>query len=156
MKIRPQSARKTSSAAGFTAVEMIIASIIFPIVVIGVATVYQSLRHSYKTARQLNEIYAVLSACPEIDRALEYSSLSSTTNCYPNNIFDVENSGSGGSITYSPSLDVTDTSSLPVSNPLQAVPDSKLVDIEVGFPAPSTAPPLELRILITRNGIGQL
>ncbi len=156
MSLSSRSIGSRSSSAGFTAVEMMVASIIFPIVVIGVATVYQSLRHSYMVARQLNEIYAVLSACPEIDRALEYSSLNSTTNCYPNNIFDVENSGSGGTITYTPSLSVVDTATLSVSDPLRNVPDSKLIDINVGFPPPNTAQPLQLRILITRNGIGQL
>lgn len=145
----------TSRSAGFSSAELIMASVIFPIIVIGLAGTYNALRKSYTTARQLNEIYAVLSACPEIDRALEYNSLSSTTNCYPNNIFDVENS-TVGDIVYSPSLTVTDTSALAVGNPLRTVPDSKLIDIQVGFPPPSQAPPLQLRILITRNGIGQL
>jgi hypothetical protein len=86
---------------------------------------------------------------------LEYSSLSSTTNCYPNNIFDVENS-SVGKITYTPSLTVTDTSALAASDPLKTIPDSKVINIQVGFPEPSTAPDLKLKILITRNGIGQL
>jgi hypothetical protein len=36
------------------------------------------------------------------------------------------------------------------------VPDSKLVDLSVGFLKPNdSAPPLTMRILITRNGIGQ-
>jgi hypothetical protein len=35
------------------------------------------------------------------------------------------------------------------------VPDSKVIDINV-HRLNSTAPPLELRMLITRNGIGQL
>src|ERR1043166_6417018 len=99
-------------------------------------------------------MYAVLSACPEIDRALEYDSVSSSNNCYPNNSFYAEG-GSGTIITYSPTLTVTYTPSLPSGDPLQAVPDSKVIDIAVGFQK-SAAPPLELRMLITRNGIGQL
>ena len=142
---------------GFTIVELILACVIFPIIVIGIATATSSIRRSYTTARQLNEMYAVLSACPEVDRALEFSSLSSTTNCYPNNTFLIEDVSSGGSINYSPSLTVTDTSALNSSDPLYNIPDSKVVNIQVNFlpPAASNAP-LQLRMLITRNGIGQL
>jgi len=99
----------------------------------------------------------VLSACPELDRALEFNSLSSGNSCYPNNTFQVEDTTASKSVAYTPTLTVTDTSGLPGSDPLQAIPDSKVVDIQVGFPAPNTAiAPLKLRILITRNGIGQL
>jgi hypothetical protein len=38
---------------------------------------------------------------------------------------------------------------------MQAVPDSKVIDINVNH-LNSTAPAMELRMLITRNGIGQL
>jgi len=139
---------------GFTIVELLLALVIFPIIVIGIANAFDAVGRSYKTARQLNEIYAVLSACPEIDRALEFNSLSSTTNCFPNNSFSTEG-GTGGTITYSPTLTVTDTSALSNTDPLKTTPDSKVIDITVGFPA-STAPALQLKMLVTRNGIGQL
>jgi hypothetical protein len=149
--------RIKSNNAGFTIVELILACVIFPMIVISVANVYNSVRSSYGTARQLNEMYAVLSACPELDRALEFNSLSATSNCAPNNTFQVENTTAAKSITYTPSIAVTDTASLPATDPLKSVPDSKVVDISVGFlPPNSNAPPLQLRILITRNGIGQL
>jgi len=142
---------------GFTIVELILACVIFPMIVVGIATAYNSVRRSYATARQLNEMYAVLSACPEVDRALEFSSLSRTTNCYPNNTFAVDNSTSGKTVQYSPSLTVTDTSSLSPSDSLHGVPDSKVVQIQVNFLPPATSSsPLQLRMLITRNGIGQL
>ncbi|HSX30099.1 MAG TPA: hypothetical protein VLE73_06080 [Candidatus Saccharimonadales bacterium] len=142
---------------GFTIVELVLACVIFPIVVIGIATAYNSVRRSYSTARQLNEMYAVLSACPEVDRAVEFSSLSSTTNCYPNNTFLVEDSSSGRTISYAPSLTVTDTSALSGSDPLATIPDSKVVQIQVNFLKPNySATPLKMRMLITRNGIGQL
>lgn len=141
---------------GFTAVEFLIASVVLGVIVVGLTNAYTSIRQSYTTARQLNEIYTVLSACPEVDRALEFNSLTNTTNCYPNNNFPAENGGQG-TITYSPALTVTDTSSLPSTDPLQPIPDSKVISISVGFPPPnSAAPPLQLRMLITRNGIGQL
>lgn len=141
---------------GFTAVEFMIASVVLVIIVIGLTNAYTSIRQSYATARQLNEIYTVLSACPEVDRALEFNSLTNTNNCYPNNSFPAENGG-GGTITYSPILTVTSTSALPSTDPLQTVPDSKVVGISVGFPPPNrSAPALQLRMLITRNGIGQL
>lgn len=149
--------RLRSQQSGFTIVELILACVIFPMIVIGVANVYNSIRQSYTTARQLNEMYAVLSACPELDRALEFNSLSSGTNCYPNNTFQVEDTTATNTVTYAPTLSVTNTSGLASSDPLKGIPDSKVVDIQVGFPAPNTSrPPLKLRILITRNGIGQL
>jgi prepilin-type N-terminal cleavage/methylation domain-containing protein len=140
---------------GFTILEILVAIIILPIVVAGVASATNSIRQSYALARQYNEIYTVLSACPELDRALEYNSLSSTTNCYPNNSFAKEN-GQSGTISYSPSLSVTDTASLGSTDPLKTVPDSKVVSISVNFPAPNASrPALQLRMLITRSGIGQ-
>lgn len=143
------------SSEGFSAVELLLACAIFPIVVIGVANSYNAVRRAYATARQYNEIYAVLSACPEIDRALEFSSLSSTTNCYPNNTFKVEDSNAG-SITYTPTLTVVDTSTLGGSDPLKNIPDSKVLSIQVNFLKPVTSNgPVQLRMLITRNGIGQ-
>ncbi len=146
---------KKINNAGFTIVELVMSSVIFPIIVIGVTSTYDTVRNQYTISRQLNEIYAVLSACPEVDRALEYSSLSSGTNCYPNNSFVTEG-GSGKLYTYFPNLTVTDTTSLPSSDPLQVIPDSKIVNISVGYPKNPTIAPLELRMLITRNGIGQL
>jgi len=138
---------------GFTLVEIVLACAIFPFIVGAMAYGYDGIRKNYTVAKQLNEMYAVLSACPEIDRALDYDSISSSNNCYPNNSFYAEG-GSGNIITYTPSLSVTNTPSLPNTDPLQAVPDSKVIDITVGFQQ-SVAPPLELRMLVTRNGIGQ-
>lgn len=139
---------------GFTTVELLLACVIFPLIVVGVANSFDAVRKAYTEAKELNEMYAVLSACPEIDRALEYGSLSSGTNCYPNNSFKAEG-GSSTIITYTPTLTVTDTSALPSSDPLKTVPDSKVIDIQVGFlHTPTTK--LKLRMLITRNGIGQL
>lgn len=155
MKNAPTAPRHFGQA-GFTIVELLLACVIFPLMVYGLTNVFTSLRHSYMTARQLNEMYAVLSACPEIDRALEFSSLSSTTNCYPNNTFQAEN-GSNTVISYSPTLTVTNTPDLPSADPLKAVNDSKVIDIKVNPPTNASANAnLELRMLITRNGIGQL
>ena len=117
---------------------------------------YNSIRVAYTDARQYNQIYAVLSACPELDRALDYNYISGSTNCYPNNSFSVEDSGSG-SVTYSPTLTVTPTSSLPNTDPLSSIPNSKIVQVNVNFLRPFTnAPPVQLRMLITQNGLGQL
>lgn len=141
---------------GFTIVEAILACAVFGILVGTMFNAFVSLQSSYTTARQLNEIYTVLSACPEVDRALEFSSLSSTTNCYPNNVFPAED-GSSATVTYTPALTVTNTAALMNTDPLYNIPDSKVVQIDVGFPRPNTASPhLQLRMLITRNGVGQL
>lgn len=134
--------------------EVVIACIIFPLIVASLNDGYGSIRRTYTLSRQFNEMYAVLSACPEIDRALEYDSITSAGNCYPNNSFQAEG-GLGTVFNYSPTLSVTGTPSLPAGDALQTVPDSKVIDISVGFPG-STAPPLKVRMLITRNGIGQL
>ena len=129
--------------------------IIFGMIVTGLLTGYNSIRQSYTLARQLNEMYTVLSACPEIDRALDFTALNSTSNCYPNNTFPAEDGGPG-TITYSPTLTVTNTSALTSTDPLYNIPDSKVVDISVGFQKPYTNySALELRMLITRNGVGQ-
>lgn len=145
---------KRLTSEGFSLVEMVLACAIFPIIVFGLMSAYDSVRKSYTVARQLNEMYAVLSACPEIDRALEFNSLTSTTNCFPNNSFAAEAGGSG-TITYTPTLTVTNTSNLSPGDPLQPIPDSKVINITVPFPN-SSAQPLQLRMLVTRNGIGQL
>lgn len=150
----PRSSVLPKSEAGFTAVEFLVAAVVFGILTIGLFNAYKSLLASYVTARQLNEIYTVLSACPEIDRALEFSALASTSNCTPNNTFRVEDA-SGGYISYTPSLTVTNTSALPGTDQLSTYSDSKVVDVKVGFPN-NSAKPMELRLLITRNGIGQL
>lgn len=138
---------------GFTIVEIVIASLIFPILVIGIASAFTTAQKIYTASRQLNEVYAVLSACPEIDRALEFSTLGSGTNCYPNNSFLGEGSNAR-TITYTPTLTVTDTATLGASDPLKSVPDSKVVDVKTGYSLGGSTP-LELRLLITRNGIAQ-
>lgn len=141
--------------AGFSIVEIIVASLIFPIIVLGLTGATNAVRREYAIARQLNEIYTVLSACPEIDRALDYSSLSSTTNCYPNNSFPAED-GSTATVTYTPSLTVTPAASLPTTDPFYNLTDTKVLDITVGWQNPyKSFPQLELRMLIARNGIGQ-
>ncbi len=144
-----------SSETGFSIVEILVAAVIFGIIIMGLFSALNSSRQLYSQARQLNEMYTVLSACPEIDRALDYTALSGSTNCYPNNSFPAED-GTNGTISYTPTLTVTAASSLPNTDPLYNIPDSKVIDITVGFQPPYTGfPPLELRMLITRNGVGQ-
>ncbi len=140
---------------GFSIVELLIAIVIFPLLMIGTVSGYNSARRVYQVTRQMNEMYIVLSSCPELDRGLEFNSLSSSTNCYPNNTFSAENGGTA-TLSYYPVLTVTNTSSLPAADPLQAIPDSKIVEEYVNWPAPNGAlAPLRVRMLITRNGIGQ-
>lgn len=142
-----------TNARGFTSVELILACFIFPLIVVGVANSFDAVSKAYTTAKQLNEIYAVLSTCPELDRALDYNNLTNSSNCFPNNTFVAEGA-TGVTYTYNPTLTVTDTTALPSSDPLKLVPDSKVVKISVGY-LHGTGTPLELRMLITRNGIAQ-
>lgn len=144
---------KVGNSSGYTIVEMVLACAIFPLIVVGMSNGYDAIRRAYTISKQLNQMYAVLSACPEIDRALEYDSLSSTTNCFPNNTFAAEG-GVSGTITYSPTLTVTKTADLPVGDDLKTIPDSKVIDIDVGFQH-NTSNKLKLRMLITRGGVGQ-
>lgn len=152
--MRAKSDTKNSSQSGFTIVELILAITIFPILVFGVVNAFNAISKSYRVSRQLNEMYAVLSACPELDRALDFSIISAGANCFPNNTFKAEG-GSGNIITYNPTLTVTDTSALPVTDPLQIVPDSKAVEVSTGYSLDNSGSPLKLRLLITRNGVAQ-
>lgn len=145
--------KKQNRESGFTIVELIIVTVIFPIIVVGIANAFNTVSKSYQLSRQLNEIYAVLSACPEIDRALQYDIVTSMTNCYPNNTFKAENGGTT-TFTYTPTLVVTPAVSLPSNDPLFGVPDSKVIDVNVGF-IDNSGTPLKLRLLISRNGISQ-
>jgi hypothetical protein len=144
---------KCTPEFGFTVVELVVAIVIFPIMVIGITNAFISLGHTYQISRQLNEIYTVLSACPEIDRALQYDIVSSMTNCYPNNTFVAENGGTSN-FTYVPNLVVTQAASLPTNDPLYNIPDSKVIDVNVGF-LDNSGSALRLRLLISRNGISQ-
>lgn len=139
---------------GFTIVEILIATIVLPLLIIALSQIFNLIRTQYSYSRQYNEVYAVLSACPELDRALQYEALSGSTNCFPNNTFTAEGL-SGNIITYVPSLTVTDTSSLPVADPLKTIPDSKVVDLSLDISQNTNTIPMKLRLLITRNGIGQ-
>ncbi len=140
---------------GFTIAEIVVATIVLPLLIISVSQLFNLIRTQYGYARQYNEVYGVLSACPELDRALQYDILSGATNCFPNNVFSSEG-GYANTIKYSPTLTVTDTTNLPGSDALQAVPDSKVVDLSTNIQQNSSTVPMKIRLLITRNGIGQL
>ncbi len=146
---------RSSDQSGFSIVEIMVAAVIFGIITAGLFSALNTAHRYYSLARQLNEMYTVLSACPELDRALDFNVLSSSSNCYPNNSFPSED-GTNGTITYTPTLTVTAASSLPNTDPLYNIPDSKVVDVSVGYQPPFTSfAPMELRMLITRNGVGQ-
>lgn len=144
---------KTTPEAGFSIIEIIMVTVIVSTLFIGIANAFTNVSRTYALTRQLNEMYAVLSSCPEIDRALQYDSISGTTNCFPNNVFKGEGL-SGATITYTPTLTVTPTTSLPTTDPLYNISDSKVVDIAVSSPT-SNAQPWKIRLLVARNGIGQ-
>lgn len=143
-----------TNGQGFTIVEVLISIAVFGFVVLAVSSAYSGIRKSYQLSRQLNEIYTVLSACPEIDRALEFSSLETGTNCYPNNTFASEG-GTGTTITYTPNLVVTDTYDIDVSDPISVVPESKVIDVSTGYSIDNGAADMKLRLLVARNGVAQ-
>lgn len=142
------------SRGGFTVVEVLMATVIFAILTVGLVSAYSAVNRSYNASKRLNEIYAVLSACPEIDRALEFTALTSGTNCYPNNVFKAEG-GATQAVTYTPSLTVTNTASLDISDPLVSVPDSKVIEVDTGYALGEGSGIYKLRLLITRNGVAQ-
>lgn len=144
----------TKNQAGFSLIEILIAAAIFPIIVYGLYNAHLAINRSYSIARQYNEIYAVLSACPELDRALEFNSITQDNNCFPNNVFQIEG-GSEGVITYNPNLSILETSELNPLDPLSDIPETKVIAIDVNLQNAENAPPVELRLLVSRNGLGQ-
>jgi type II secretory pathway pseudopilin PulG len=142
---------KKTRQNGFTIVEIIIGIVVMGFIIGGVAMAFDWLIKDYARARELNEIYAALSGCPEIDRAMQYESIIST-NCSPNDTFDAETANGSNDITYATSSSPILTSALPVTDPVYNVPDSKVVDVTV---TPKTGQTWKIRLLISRNGIGQ-
>lgn len=144
---------------GFSIVEVIITMIVATVSFAGLAMMYDSITRLYRESRQLNEVYAVLSSCPEIDRALQYDSISSVANCFPNNVFEGEGL-TKAQITYSPSLTVKQAVGsagdpvLSSSDVLYGIPDAKVVDISVNSLTDSRNN-WKIRLLVSRNGIGQ-
>ena len=140
--------------SGFTVAEVLISIIVFALMATAMAQAFTAVDNVYARTRQLYEIYTVLSACPEIDRALQYEQVTGSVQCFPNNTFAVEGGGSG-TIVYNPSLTVTQTSDLPGSDALKGVPNAKVVEVKVNYLNPVSSP-WDIRLLISRNGIGQL
>lgn len=142
---------KKTNETGFSIVEIVIGIALIGMITIGVAQAFDWLVKDYAYSRELNEIYAALSGCPEIDRAMQYESITST-NCSPNDQFDAETATGSNDITYVTSSVPSLTSSLPASDPVRNIPDSKVVDVTVN---PQSGSPWKIRLLISRNGIGQ-
>ena len=142
---------KNTQESGFSIVEIIIGIALLGIVISGVALAFDWLFKDYAHSRELNEIYAALSGCPEIDRAMQYESITST-NCSPNDTFDAEIAGGNSDITYVTSSAPILTSALAVDDPAYNIPDSKVVDVTV---TPKVGKTWKVRLLISRNGIGQ-
>lgn len=141
----------TSRQSGFTVVEILIGIILLGTVITSLALAFDGLNKSYAKTRELSEVYAALSGCPEIDRALQFDVID-VAHCSPNDTFNSESSGGNNDITYSTVSTPMLTSSLPTSDPVHDIPDSKVVDVTVNT---KTAKQWKLRLLITRNGIGQ-
>lgn len=139
------------SESGFSIVEIVIGIVMIGIIIGGVAQAFDWLFKDYARSRELNEIYAALSGCPEIDRAMQYESIVST-NCSPNDTFDAEIATGNNDITYVTSSAPVLTSALAPSDPAYNIPDSKVVDVTV---TPDSGAPWKIRLLISRNGIGQ-
>ena len=142
---------KKTSQAGFSIVEIIIGIVMLGAIIGGVAVAFDWLFKDYARSRELNEIYAALSGCPEIDRAMQYESIVST-NCSPNDTFDAETADGDNDITYLTSSAPVLTTALAASDPAYGIPDSKVVDVTV---TPKSSDPWKIRLLISRNGIGQ-
>lgn len=142
---------KNTNQSGFSIVEIIIGIVLLGIMIGGVATAFDWLFKDYARSRELNEIYAALSGCPEIDRAMQYESIVST-NCSPNDTFDAETASGNNDITYVTSSAPILTSALAPSDPAYGIPDSKVVDVTV---TPKNGDQWKIRLLISRNGIGQ-
>jgi hypothetical protein len=139
---------------GFTVAEVLISIVVFAMMAVTVAQGFTAVDNLYTRTRQLYEIYTVLSACPEIDRALQYEQVTGSVQCFPNNTFAKEG-GYSGNLTYTPTLTVTNTANLPNGDALKSIPNAKVVQVQVNYLNPVTNP-WDIRLLISRNGIGQL
>ena len=139
---------------GFTVAEVLISIIVFSIMAVAMAQGFTAVDNVYTRTRQLYEIYTVLSACPEIDRALQYEHVTGSVQCFPNNTFAKEG-GNSGTLSYSPTLTVTNTENLPTGDALKSIPGAKVVEVKVNYLNPVNSP-WDIRLLISRNGIGQL
>ena len=139
---------------GFTVAEVLISIIVFSIMAVAMAQGFTAVDNVYTRTRQLYEIYTVLSACPEIDRALQYEQVTGSVQCFPNNTFTKEG-GNSGTLSYSPTLTVTNTENLPTGDALKSIPGAKVVVVKVNYLNPVNSP-WDIRLLISRNGIGQL
>lgn len=142
---------KHTQSSGFSIVEIIVGIALLGMMIGGVALAFDWLFKDYARSRELNEIYAALSGCPEIDRAMQYESITST-NCSPNDTFDAESATGNNDITYVTSSSPVLTSALASSDPAYNIPDSKVVDVTV---TPKVGQTWKIRLLISRNGIGQ-
>jgi type II secretory pathway pseudopilin PulG len=142
---------KKTSQAGFSIVEIVVGIVMLGFIIGGIALAFDWLIKDYARSRELNEIYAALSGCPEIDRAMQYESIIST-NCSPNDTFDAETADGNNDITYVTSSAPVLTTALSPSDPAYNIPDSKVVDVTV---TPKSGSPWKIRLLISRNGIGQ-
>ena len=136
---------------GFTIVEIVIGIVLIGIIAGGVAQAFDWLIRDSARSRETNEIYAALSGCPEVDRAMQYESIVST-NCSPNDTFDAEIQGGNNEISYATSSIPVLTSSLNSADPVYNVPDAKVIDVTV---TPKSGHPWKIRLLVSRNGIGQ-
>ncbi len=143
--------KKSDPQSGFTIVEILIGIILLSLIVSGAALAFDGLNRGYAKTRELSEVYAALSGCPEIDRALQFDAITQT-NCSPNDTFNSETATGNNDITYTTSSLPQLTSALPSGDPVKDIPDSKVVDVTVNT---KNAKQWKLRLLITRNGIGQ-
>jgi type II secretory pathway pseudopilin PulG len=146
--------KKIKNLKGFTVAEVLISIVVFSIMAVAMAQGFTAAANVYARTRQLYEIYTVLSACPEIDRALQYEQVTGSVQCFPNNTFDKEG-GYSGTLSYNPSLTVTNTENLPSGDALKSIPGAKVVEVKVDYLNPINNP-WDIRLLISRNGIGQL
>lgn len=142
---------KPNKQSGFTVVEVLVAIVVLGIMITGVALGFQWLIGDYAKSREYNEIYAALSGCPEIDRAMQYESIVST-NCSPNDTFDSETASGNNDIAYNTSSIPQLTSSLNSADPVYNVPNAKVIDVVV---TPKKGHVWKIRLLVSRNGIGQ-
>lgn len=142
---------KKTPESGFSIVEIIIGIVMLGVIIVGVAQAFDWLFKDYARTRELNEIYAALSGCPEIDRAMQFESITST-NCSPNDTFNAETASGNNTISYATTSSPVLTSALATNDPAYNIPDSKVVDVTV---TPKVGKPWKIRLLISRNGIGQ-
>lgn len=137
---------------GFTVTELLVATVVLPIFIIGFSQALNLLRDSYATSKQINDILSVISIDPELDRGIRYQNLTNTNVIKTTTVADE----GGANRNYTSTLVIQDNTSVNESGiTINTLPSLKVLDVSSNYRRGSTTEPMKFRLLIAPGGIGQ-